>query len=69
LLLADEPTAALDPFQGVEVVDLLVTLVNDLDSSAVIVSHDWDLVRAKGLDEVSPKIARHANGSTSTFCH
>ncbi len=69
LLLADEPTAALDPYQGVEVIDLLVALVNELQSSAVIVSHDWNLVRNKGLPEVSPSIGRQGRGSKSSFHH
>jgi len=69
LLLADEPTAALDPFQGAEVIDLLIGLVTKLQSSAVIVSHDWNMIRAKGLPEISPEIGRQGNGSTSRFSH
>ena len=44
LLLADEPTAALDPGQAVGVMKLLLALVREFRITAVIVSHDWDLV-------------------------
>jgi putative ABC transport system ATP-binding protein len=52
LLLADEPTAALDPGQAIGVMRLLLDLVRQFRITAVIVSHDWDLVAALGLRQV-----------------
>ena len=52
LLLADEPTAALDPGQAVGVMKLLLALVREFRITAVIVSHDWDLVSTLGLRRV-----------------
>lgn len=52
LLLADEPTAALDPQQALEVTGLMLELVSELSMAAVVVSHDWELVRSLGLREV-----------------
>lgn len=52
LLLADEPTAALDPGQAVGVMKLLLALVREFSITAVIVSHDWELVSALGLRRV-----------------
>ncbi len=52
LLLADEPTAALDPGQALGVMKLLLELIHRFRSTAVIVSHDWDLVSALGLRQV-----------------
>lgn len=40
LLLADEPTAALDGTSGAEVMDLLMELVATTDSATVVVTHD-----------------------------
>lgn len=40
LLLADEPTAALDGKSGSEVMDLLAELVADTGSATVVVTHD-----------------------------
>lgn len=45
LLLADEPTAALDPHSARRLFELLLTLVDELGLSALVVSHDWGLIR------------------------
>ncbi|MCW4150328.1 ABC transporter ATP-binding protein [Halomonas sp. 18H] len=44
LLLADEPTAALDPASGERLFGLIVTLAKELDMAALVVSHDVMLV-------------------------
>lgn len=44
LLLADEPTAALDPHSARRLFQLLLELVGELRLSALVVSHDWALV-------------------------
>ena len=49
LLLADEPTAALDPHSAKRLFELLLSLVSELGLSALVVSHDWALVRDFGL--------------------
>lgn len=49
VLLADEPTAALDPHSARRLFELLLSLVNELGLSALVVSHDWALVRDFGL--------------------
>jgi putative ABC transport system ATP-binding protein len=40
LLLADEPTAALDGKSGMEVMELLKELVASTDSATIVVTHD-----------------------------
>ena len=49
VLLADEPTAALDPHSARRLFELLLSLVNELGLSALVVSHEWALVRDFGL--------------------
>ncbi len=49
LLLADEPTAALDPHSARRLFQLLLELVEELRLSALVVSHDWALVDEFGL--------------------
>jgi putative ABC transport system ATP-binding protein len=49
MVLADEPTAALDPANADRVMDLLVTEAKRLDTSLVVASHDHDRVRRFGL--------------------
>ena len=40
LVLADEPTAALDAVAGTEVMELLRSLISDSGAAAVVVTHD-----------------------------
>ena len=49
VLLADEPTAALDPNNARRLFELLLNLVEELGLSALLVSHDWALVQHFGL--------------------
>jgi putative ABC transport system ATP-binding protein len=52
VLLADEPTAALDPFHADQVMDLLIKLTQELNLTSVIVTHDWDRVKEMGIREI-----------------
>ncbi len=52
LLLADEPTAALDPIQARKLFELIIEIVQHFRIAALLVSHDWDLVRACGLRNI-----------------
>jgi phospholipid/cholesterol/gamma-HCH transport system ATP-binding protein len=45
LLLLDEPTAGLDPIASQDFVDLLKTLHQELNFTAVMVTHDLDILR------------------------
>jgi putative ABC transport system ATP-binding protein len=49
LLLADEPTAALDPHSARRLFELLLSLVSSMGLSALVVSHDWALLKDFGL--------------------
>lgn len=44
LLIADEPTTALDVLIQKEVLDRMIELVNDLDTAVILISHDLGLV-------------------------
>lgn len=44
VLLADEPTAALDPHKADELFNIILESVNALNMCAIIVTHDWGLV-------------------------
>jgi len=65
LVLADEPTAALDPLQGRRVMELLVALCAELGTTAVIVSHDWELVRSLAVREVRAVPMAGGEGTTT----
>ena len=45
LILADEPTAALDPYNAQKLFSLFIELVRQEDMMALVVCHDWPLVK------------------------
>lgn len=49
VLLADEPTAALDPPQSRQLFELMMDQVQALNMAALVVTHDWALVQDCGL--------------------
>jgi putative ABC transport system ATP-binding protein len=49
LLLADEPTASLDPHSARKLFSLFIELVKEWNIMAVVASHDWELVRTFNL--------------------
>ncbi|OJA05843.1 ABC transporter ATP-binding protein [Halomonas sp. QHL1] len=49
LLLADEPTAALDPHSAHGLFALFMEVVEELQLAALVVSHDWALVETFGV--------------------
>ncbi|WP_339885493.1 ABC transporter ATP-binding protein [Vreelandella maris] len=49
LLLADEPTAALDPHSAHGLFALFMDVVEELQLAALVVSHDWALVETFGV--------------------
>jgi putative ABC transport system ATP-binding protein len=63
LLLADEPTSALDPRLGDQVMDLMLGLVERLNTSVLLATHEHDRVRAHGLREVAAEPLDGALGS------
>ncbi|MGQ0697107.1 MAG: ABC transporter ATP-binding protein [Panacagrimonas sp.] len=67
LLLADEPTAALDPEHAEKVFELLIGLVRRYGMSAIIVTHDWELVRRLGLREIRGAPIHAVQGAASRF--
>jgi putative ABC transport system ATP-binding protein len=66
-LLADEPTAALDPAHAIQVTELMLDLIAELNITAVMVTHDWDLVQTLGLREVRAIPLEREHGSATRF--
>ncbi|MCW5666708.1 MAG: ATP-binding cassette domain-containing protein [Piscinibacter sp.] len=60
LLLADEPTASLGIDHAPAALDLLLALARDSGAALVIVSHDLDLLRDKGVPLRACVVQQHA---------
>lgn len=52
VLIADEPTASVDPLNAERIMRLMVGLVDDLGVTLVVASHAHRLMRSAGLDMV-----------------
>lgn len=63
LLLADEPTAALDPLQARKLFELIIDIARQFQIAALLVSHDWDLVRSCGIRNIIGVAAPGQQGS------
>jgi putative ABC transport system ATP-binding protein len=63
LILADEPSSALDPRLGQEVMGLFLELVARLGAGVILATHEQARVRAQGLREVRAEPLAEALGS------
>jgi putative ABC transport system ATP-binding protein len=52
VVLADEPTASLDPVTARSVIELLMELMVEQGVTAVVATHDWDLVQSFGMERI-----------------
>ncbi len=52
VVLADEPTASLDPHTAGEVMELFVELVSQRGTTLIVATHDWDGMTALGLSRL-----------------
>jgi putative ABC transport system ATP-binding protein len=52
LLLADEPTAALDPGHARELFEIMLELIQTRRIATLVVTHEWDLLRSLQLREL-----------------
>ncbi len=59
IVLADEPTAALDPYTADDVMRLLVALSEAHGVTLLVASHDWDRMRRWQFEELTIDVQRH----------
>jgi putative ABC transport system ATP-binding protein len=69
LVLADEPTASLDPQQGLRVCELMLSLAERYGIALVIVTHDWGLVERLGLSEARMRPGSNSHHSISHIAY
>ena len=67
LLLADEPTAALDPLHATTVMDSLVNLVKEQGTTLILVTHDQSLSKTYGLQQAVYNLTQTAEHVTATL--
>ena len=57
IVLADEPTASLDPLNADGVMDLFLALATEQNSTVIVASHDWTRMERYGLRRITPELA------------
>lgn len=62
IVMADEPTAALDPINSRKVMEMFVGLARDLNVTLVLSSHDWDMVKTLGLRRIKQRTSVRKQG-------
>lgn len=66
VILADEPTASLDPLNAQIIRDLLLELVQVSGAAAVIATHDWEVETLTGVRVLQHRLAR-VDGVTRSY--
>lgn len=69
LVLADEPTAALDPANADTVMQLLIEATVTTGAGLIIASHDKSLIERFGFDQIEPSLEFSSNDVISIFRH
>nr|VFK28845.1 MAG: putative ABC transport system ATP-binding protein [Candidatus Kentron sp. MB]VFK33948.1 MAG: putative ABC transport system ATP-binding protein [Candidatus Kentron sp. MB]VFK76518.1 MAG: putative ABC transport system ATP-binding protein [Candidatus Kentron sp. MB] len=65
IVIADEPTAPLDPITARKIMGLFINLVERFHITVIVASHDWNHVEQLGLRGLSHKTRQQSN-STET---
>jgi len=69
VVLADEPTAAVDQDTAWEICEIFRTLAKDMDTALVVVSHDQTLVRQFCDEQVEFRLYRHSPMDVEAITH
>jgi len=67
VLLADEPTASVDPLSAAAILELLLELVRQSGVTAVMASHDWQPEAIPGVQVLGHRIERDGETTRSLF--
>jgi putative ABC transport system ATP-binding protein len=64
LIMADEPTAALDPINAAEVMRLFSQVVQEQGTTLILATHDWDYAARSGLREIRVRLGQDPGDGT-----
>ena len=64
VVIADEPTASLDPINAEEIMGLFSNLADEFQVTLVVGTHDWDRVEERGFRRVKFELERDAADGT-----
>jgi putative ABC transport system ATP-binding protein len=67
VVLADEPTASVDPLNAARILELFLELVRQSGACAIIASHDWQPETVPGVRVLEHRIERDGEVTRSVF--
>ncbi|MGD8275669.1 MAG: ATP-binding cassette domain-containing protein [Thiohalocapsa sp.] len=67
VVLADEPTASVDPLNAAAILELLLELARDTGATAIIASHDWRPKQLPDVHVLEHRIERAEGWTRSLF--
>lgn len=62
IVIADEPTASLDPYAAEKIMSLFIALANEFNTTVILASHAWRHVRELGLRRLDHKTQHLEDG-------
>lgn len=65
IVIADEPTASVDPFAAEKIMSLFIGLAEERNITVVVASHAWRHIQRLGLRRLSHHTQRSKDGSTT----
>ncbi|MBF0256647.1 MAG: ABC transporter ATP-binding protein [Gammaproteobacteria bacterium] len=63
IVIADEPTASLDPIAAEKIMNLFIEMVDELNITVIVASHAWRHIKKLGLRQLSHRTQRTAGGT------
>jgi putative ABC transport system ATP-binding protein len=61
IVIADEPTASLDPYAAQKIMSHFIGLVDELNITVILASHAWRYMKKLGLRQLHHRTMRHAD--------
>jgi len=65
IVIADEPTASVDPFAAEKIMSLFIGLAEERDITVVVASHAWRHIKRLGLRRLAHHTHRSTDGRTT----
>lgn len=65
IVIADEPTASVDPFAAEKIMSLFIGLAEERNITVVVASHAWRHIKRLGLRRLAHHTQRSADGKTT----
>lgn len=64
IIIADEPTASVDPFAAEKIMSLFIGLVEEMNITVIVASHAWRHIKQLGLRRLAHHTRRSDDGKT-----